>query len=224
MGAAVIIGAGPGLGAAVARRFGTAGLPVGLIARGQPTVDATLAALAAAGIRGAGAAADAGQPGQLTAALDELTARLGTPEALVYNVGLIRSDRPGELTSEQHFAAYAVNVLGAMTAATHLAPAMTAAGGGTILITGGMPDPDPAVTSLSLGKAGVRALTRLLARQYGPGGLHVATVTIADAVVPGGRFDPDRIAEHYWRLHRQPRAAWQTEFAFTGEPARGADG
>ena len=92
-----------------------------------------------------------------------------------------------------------------------------AAGGGSILITGGMPEPDPAVTSLSLGKAGVRALTRLLASEYGPAGIHVATVTVGGAVAPGGRFDPDRIAEQYWRLHVQGPEAWEHEVLFTGQ-------
>jgi hypothetical protein len=63
------------------------------------------------------------------------------------------------------------------------------------------------------------ALTALLARQYGPGNSHVATVTVGGAVAPGSQFDPDRIAEHYWRLHDQPRDAWEHEFAFAGEPA-----
>ena len=133
------------------------------------------------------------------------------PEALVYNAGLIRRDRPGELSREQHFAAYAINVLGALTAAVHLAPAMAEAGGGTIVITGGMPEPDPAVTSLSLGKAAARALTKLLASEYGPAGVHVATVTVGGAVAPGGPYDPDLIAGHYWRLHTQPPQAWEHE-------------
>ena len=219
MAGAVIIGAGAGIGASVARRFGRAGLRVGLVARAQSSLDQARAALAATGIPATGVTADAAQPSQLTAALDDLSARMGAPEVLVYNAGLVRSDRPGELSNEQHFAAYAVNVLGAMTSAAHLAPAMTAAGGGTILLTGGMPEPDPAVTSLSLGKAGVRALTVLLARQYGPANIHVATVTIGGAVAPGGRFDPDRIAEHYWRLHRQARDGWEHEFVYSGEPS-----
>lgn len=100
------------------------------------------------------------------------------PEILVYNAGFIQMDRPGELSRERHLAAYAVNVLGALMAATYLAPAMADAGGGTILITGGMPEPRPEVTSLSLGKAGVRALTTLLAREYDSWGIHVATVTV----------------------------------------------
>jgi short-subunit dehydrogenase len=223
MSGAVIVGAGPGIGASVARRFAAAGMPVGLIARTAGSTAGVRAALAAAGVTVAEATADAGQDDQLTAALDALTGRLGVPEALVYNAGLIRHDRPGELSRKQHFAAYAINVLGAMTAAVHVAPAMAAAGGGSILITGGMPEPDPAVTSLSLGKAGVRALTRLLAGEYGSSGIHVATVTVGGAVAPGGRFDPDRIAEQYWRLHTQRPEAWEHEVLFTGagtEPVR----
>jgi NAD(P)-dependent dehydrogenase (short-subunit alcohol dehydrogenase family) len=216
MAGAVIIGAGPGIGTSIARRFAAAGMPVGLISRTAATVGAARAAVAAAGVTVAGAAADAGQDDQLTAALDALTGQLGVPGALVYNAGLIQHDRPGELSREQYFAAYAINVLGAMTAAVHLAPAMAEAGGGTILITGGMPEPDPAVTSLSLGKAGVRALTKLLASEYGPAGIHVATVTVGGTVAPGGPYDPDLIAGHYWRLHTQPRQEWEHEVVVGG--------
>ncbi len=216
MSGAFIIGAGPGIGMSVARRFAAAGMPVGLVARTTASNGSTRAAVAAAGVTVAGATADAGQDDQLTAALDALTGQLGVPDALIYNAGLIRRDRPGELSRQQHVTAYAINVLGALTAAVHLAPAIAEAGGGTILITGGMPEPDPAVTSLSLGKAGVRALTKLLAAEYGPSGVHVATVTVAGAVAPGSRFDPDRIAEYYWRLHAQSRGAWEHEVVFTG--------
>ena len=213
MAGAIIIGAGPGIGTAVAHRFATAGMPLGLIARTGATLDAARAAVAATGVTVAGATADAGQDDQLTAALDALTGQLGVPAALIYNAGLIRRDRPGELSRERHLAAYAVNVLGAMTAVVHLAPAMAGAGGGTIVITGGMPEPDPEFTSLSLGKAGVRALTKLLASEYGPAGIHVATVTVGGAVAPGGPYDPDQIAGHYWRLYTQPRPAWEHEVA-----------
>jgi NAD(P)-dependent dehydrogenase (short-subunit alcohol dehydrogenase family) len=212
MAGVVIVGAGPGIGMSVARRFAVEGMAVGLMA----SIDTTRTALAATGVAVAGATADAGQDDQLTAALDTITGQLGVPEALVYNAGLIRRDRPGELSREQYVTSYAINVLGAMTAAVHLAPAMAKAGRGTILITGGMPEPDPAFTSLSLGKAGGRALTTLLASEYGPAGIHVATVTVGGAVEPGGRFDPDRIAEEYWRLHAQRPEAWEREVVFSG--------
>jgi NAD(P)-dependent dehydrogenase (short-subunit alcohol dehydrogenase family) len=216
MAGAVIVGAGPGIGASVARRFAAGGMPVGLIARTEASIEATRETLAATGVTVAGATADAGRDDQLKAALDTVTGQLGPPEALVYNAGLIRHDRPGELSRQQHVTAYAINVLGAMTAAVHLAPSMARAGGGSILITGGMPEPDPAVTSLSLGKAGIRALTRLLASEYGSSGIHVATVTVGGAVAPGGPFDPDRIAGEYWRLHSQRPEAWEHEVLVTG--------
>ena len=212
----VIVGAGPGIATSAGRRFAAAGMPVGLVARTEASIGATRQALAGTGVAVAGATADAGKDDELTKALDILTGQLGVPEVLVYNAGLIRRDRPGELSREQYVSAYAINVLGAMTAAVHVAPAMAAAGGGSILITGGMPEPDPALTSLSLGKAGVRALTMLLASEYGSSGIHVATVTVGGAVAPGGRFDPDRIAGEYWRLHTQRPEAWEYEVAFTG--------
>jgi hypothetical protein len=57
----------------------------------------------------------------------------------------------------------------------------------------------------------VRALTELLAKEYGPAGVHVATVTVAGAVAPGTAYDPDDIAERYWQLHAQPPEAWERE-------------
>lgn len=75
-----------------------------------------------------------------------------------------------------------------------------------------MPVPVPERVSLSLGKAGVRALVELLDGYYGPGGVHAATVTVAGGpVAVGTAFDPDDIADQYWRLHTQPRPAWQRE-------------
>ena len=88
--------------------------------------------------------------------------------------------------------------------------------GGSFIITGGMPEPEPAYVSLSLGKAGVRALVTLLDKEYGASGVHVATVTIAGEVAPGTAFDPGDIAEHYWRLHTQPPEHWEHEVVHRG--------
>ena len=206
MASAIVVGAGPGIGAAVARRLVREGMTVGVIARSQRTVDAVGASF--------GATADVADEQALKEALDELVTQLGeTPELLVYNAGKIQSDAPGELTAKEQLDAWAVNVVGAITAATHLAPVMKK---GTIIFTGGMPEPLPEATSLSLGKAGLRALAELLAREYGPAGIHVATVTVAGAVAPGTAFDPDAIAEHYWRLHTQARENWEREVLYTG--------
>ena len=69
----VIVGAGPGIGLSVARRFASAGMPAGLIARTAASTGTTRAALAATGVTVAEATADAGQDDQLTAALDAVT-------------------------------------------------------------------------------------------------------------------------------------------------------
>jgi len=209
VGTAIVIGAGPGIGLSVARRVAREGLPVGVIARGQPTVAEAVAALAGHEVHGV--AADATDEAGLRGALDEVADRLGPPELLVYNAALIRADEIGQLTAAEHLSAWAVNVVGAITAAAHVAPGMARRGSGTIVITGGMPEPVPAYASLSLGKAGVRTLVKLLDRTYGAAGVHAASVTVLGEVAPGGDFDPDEIAEHYWRLHRQPRGAWEHE-------------
>jgi NAD(P)-dependent dehydrogenase (short-subunit alcohol dehydrogenase family) len=213
---AIVIGAGPGLGTSVARRLAREGLAVAVLARSRATVAAAVAALADAPAPALGLTADVTDEAALRAALDEAVARFGVPEVLVYNAALIQRDAVGELSAAGHLEAWAVNVVGAITAAAHLGPAMAQAGRGTILLTGGMPEPIPEVTSLSLGKAGVRALAELLARAYEPAGVHVATVTVAGAVAPASPFDPDEIAEQYWQLHAQPAGAWEREVLYSG--------
>ena len=209
MGTAIVIGAGPGIGMSVARRIARGGLPVGVIARGAETVTAALASLPPDAAHGV--TADAADEAGLRRALDEIVDRLGPPELLVYNAALVRRDAMGELTAAQHLDAWAINVVGAITAATHVASGMAERRRGTILITGGMPDPLPAFTSLSLGKAGVRTLVSLLHQAYGASGVHAASVTVTGAVAPNTAFDPDDIAERYWRLHLQPLGAWEHE-------------
>ena len=209
-----IVGAGPGIGQAVALRFAREGFDIGLVARSRATLDSVTRALAASNVGVAGETADAADGPALRTALAALEARLGQPEVLVYNAGLIQADRLGDLSPEEHQHAWAVNVVGAITAADYAAKKMAEAHSGTILMTGGMPKPVAEVASLSLGKAGVRALTELMAAEYGPLGIHAATITVAGAVAPGTAFDPDAIAEHYWRLHNQSPRQWEREVLF----------
>jgi NAD(P)-dependent dehydrogenase (short-subunit alcohol dehydrogenase family) len=223
MTSAIVIGAGPGIGTSVARRFAREGLAVTVLARSQATVAAALERVTDAGVGAAarpvlGLTADVTDEARLTAALDEAVDRHGVPDALVYNAAHIQSDPFGALGARGLLDALAVNVVGAMTAVAHLGPAMAQAGRGTILLTGGMPEPLPESTSLSVSKAALRGLTALLDREYGPAGVHVATVTVAGAVAPYGPLDPDAIADVYWRLHTQGVDAWEREVVFP-EPA-----
>ncbi|MCF6474929.1 SDR family NAD(P)-dependent oxidoreductase [Nonomuraea sp. MG754425] len=204
---AVIVGAGPGIGRSVARRFAGEGLPVALISRSGDAL----------GLEGARTyRADVADEGELRAALDAAAEALGTPDVVVYNAAIIRPDSPGEADARAQLDAWAVNVVGALVTAAHVAPAMARRGSGTFIVTGGMPEPKAAYVSLSLGKAGVRTLVAMLDEEYGPSGVHVASVTVAGPVAPGTAFDPDDIAEHYWRLHTQPRARWQHEVLHAG--------
>lgn len=210
----VIVGAGPLIGRSVSRRFAREGLPVAVIARTQATVDETVAAVRADGGRAEGWVADATDEKGLRAALDAAVEAHGVPDAVVYNAGLIRADRIGELSSVELLDTWAVNVVGAAVTAAHLGPVLAGAGRGTIVVTGGMPRPLASHVSLSLGKAGVRALTDMLAQEFGPSGVHVATVTVVDEVRRGTAYDPDDIADQYWDLHGQAPEDWQREVVF----------
>jgi len=212
---AVVIGAGSGIGQSVARRFAREGMPVALIARSEKTVNSAAEALSSSGVPVLRLTADSTDEAALRAALDAAAAEFGLPDVVVYNAAIIRADAPGELNVSGQLHAWAVNVIGALTAAAHLAPAMAQRGNGTFIITGGMPEPDPKYVSLSLGKAGVRTLVTLLDQEYGPSGVHIATVTVAGAVAPGTKFAPDDIAEYYWRLHAQPRGQWEREALYS---------
>jgi NAD(P)-dependent dehydrogenase (short-subunit alcohol dehydrogenase family) len=189
----VVIGAGPGIGQAVATRFAKEGMPVALVARTPKTHAVTFTA-------------DVTDATALKMALDRTIEAHGVPEAVVYNAAVIKPDTAKDLTANELADTFKVNVGGALTAAAHLAPHMPR---GSFLLTGGMPQPVPGYLSLSIGKAALRTLTTLLAAEYDH--LHVATITIGGHVQPGTRYDPDEIAEHYWRLHTQPKSQWQQE-------------
>ena len=213
MAGAVIVGVGPGLGGAIARRFAAEGLPVTLIARRLDAVRALAGEID--GVETLALRADSTDESSLHEALDASLGRFGVPEVAVYNAAVIRPDEPGELSAAELTQTWAVNVLGAYSLASFLLPGMADQGGGTYLITSGMPEPVAAYTSLSLGKAGVRSLAALLAQHHGPSGIHVATVTVAGAIASGTAYDPDLIAEHYVRLHRQPPGQWELDVLHT---------
>lgn len=214
MSGALIVGAGPAIGQSVAQRFAREQMPVAVVARTQETVDATVAATLEVHDGVAGFVADSTDESGLRRALDAAVAEHGVPEALVYNAAAIRPDRLGELSAAELTDTLAVNVVGAVTTAAHLGPRMAEAGRGTVVITGGMPETVPSYFSLSLGKAACRTVVSLLAKELGPSGVHVASVTVCDAVEAGTAYDPDHIAEVYWELHQEPADTWRQEVVF----------
>jgi NAD(P)-dependent dehydrogenase (short-subunit alcohol dehydrogenase family) len=212
----MVIGAGPGLGAAIAHRFAQDGLPITLIARRRDAAEEIAARVRECGVPGLPLQADVTDEDALRSAIDRSVEAFGVPDVIVYNAALVRSDAPGDLTAKQYADAYVVNVVGALTAAVHAVPAMASRGRGSFIITSGMPEPVAQYTSLSLGKAAVRALAEILHQQYGPRGVHVATVTVYGHIAAGSNFDPQDIADRYWLVHTQPREEWELDHPYTG--------
>ena len=120
---AIVIGAGPGIGTSVAQRFAREGLPVAVLARSRATVDTALACPGRPRRRDARRSPPTSPTSRRCARRSTRSVdRVGVPEVLVYNAALIQSDVLGELTARQHLDAWAVNVVGAITAIAHLGP------------------------------------------------------------------------------------------------------
>lgn len=150
-----VVGAGPGVGAAVARRFAHEGLPVGLVARDRTRLDALVRDLAAEGVPAASAVADVRRPDELRQALHELDTALGPPEVLCVSP-LPDGDliKPVLRTSPQDLlASLELGVGAAATAALQVLPPMRARGRGTLLFTIGSgalsPSPDRAASAVT---------------------------------------------------------------------------
>jgi short-subunit dehydrogenase len=215
---ALILGAGPGLGASIARRFGHEGFAVTLVARREQALNDLAEELRRAGISVDTFTADATEPHGFRKALEELTERI-TPGVVVYNAALIAADNVLTSDTDYLLSAYAIDVLGAITAAQVFTPAMRQAGSGTFLATGGYAgiNPQPAYATISLGKAGLRSALSMLHDELKPDGVHVAGITIAGAIAPDTALAPDIIADTYWALHTQPAAEWNAETFFDGQ-------
>jgi NAD(P)-dependent dehydrogenase (short-subunit alcohol dehydrogenase family) len=211
----LLIGAGPGIGAGVVRRFGREGFRSTLISRGDTDVASELRS---GGLKIDAIAADIEDLDAYRKTLQRIFSAPGAPGVVVYNAALPDPGQILETTVERLRTAYDVDVIGAVVAAQVAVPVLRAAGGGTLLVTsGGFADnPVPALASLSMGKAALRSSQTLVAAGVAEDGIHAATVTIAGAVKPGTAFDPDNIAELFWTAHTDSKDDWQTEYRFTG--------
>lgn len=213
-----VVGVGPGLGLALARRFAREQFTIAALARRQPAVDEHVAALTAGGATAVGLTVDAADPAAVTAALGRVRDQLGPPSVLIYNAAVLTTGLPSALAPAKLIADFTVNVVSALAAAQAVLPDMRAAGRGTILLTGGgfAFEPHPNFASLGLGKAALRNLSQSLYKELTPEGIHAATVTVCGLIKPGTAFDPDAIAEAFWALHSQPAGTWTWEHVFRG--------
>jgi NAD(P)-dependent dehydrogenase (short-subunit alcohol dehydrogenase family) len=213
----LLIGAGPGVGAGVVRRFGREGFRSTLISR-HAALEQLAPELRGEQLEIEAVGADLADLDNYRKALERTFDAPGAPGVVAYNAALPDPGQILDTTVDQLRTAHDVDVIGAILAAQVAAPVLRAAGGGTLLATsGGFADnPVPALATLSMGKAALRSAQTLIAAGLQDDGIHAATITIAGAVKPGTDFDPNKIAELFWTAHTDPKDAWQTEYRFTG--------
>lgn len=209
---AVIVGAGAGLSASLARLLAAEGYAVALAARNVGKLGA-LAAETGASLHGC----DASDP----AAMAALFGAIPAPEVAVYNASFRVRGPVATLDPAEVRRALDITAFGAFLMAREAAGRMEAAGRGTILFTGASAGVKGFAGSapFAMGKFALRGLAESLARELHPKGVHVAHIVVDGAIRGAGKPDPgddstlcpDAIAAEYLRLIRQPRSAWSHE-------------
>ena len=203
-----IVGAGAGLGAAVARRFGAEGFAVGLISRHQGRLDALADELAGHGVPAQGFAADVRDPASIARALEQVTETLGPIEVLQYSplpqkdfMRPVLETTPADLVGPVEFSIY-----GSVAAVHQVLPGMRFLGKdrGTILFVNGgsAVAPGRGVTGTSVAFAGQAAYAQLLNEVLGEEGIQVSQLIIGGRIIAGDpEKDSDVLAGHLWALH-----------------------
>lgn len=212
----VIVGAGPGIGLSVARRFAREGFQIALVARRAEALHGYAEELRADGDTARAYPADLADLASLPDLFVRIGAELSPPDVLVYNASAVTLGLPSHLTPEQLLGDLTVSVVGALACVREVLPAMRERGEGTIMLTGGgfALNTYAPMASLGIGKAALRSLALNLGAELEPQGIHAATVTILGEVREGSLFDSERIAEAYWQLHAQPRGGWSRELLY----------
>ncbi len=215
---ALIVGAGSGLSASLARLFAREGLRVALAARDAGKLAELSSSLGAAAF--VCNAADEGEVAQLFEAVQK---EIGAPDVVVYNASARARGALIDLVPREVANALAVTAFGGFLVAQHAARRMLVKGKGAILFTGasasvkGYPQSAP----FAMGKFALRGLAQSMARELAPQGIHVAHFVIDGGIRNPGRtehadrpdsmLDPDAIAETYLHVLKQPRSAWTWE-------------
>lgn len=215
---ALIVGAGPGISAALARRLVAHGAKVGLAARSPEKVEALSAEIGAASF-----VADASEPNAVAALFKEVDARLGEPDLVVYNASARAHGPLIDLDPVAVEKAIRTSAFGGFLVVQQAARRMLPRGRGAILLTGATASIKgfPLSSAFAMGKFALRGLAQSAARELGPQGIHVAHFIIDGGVrsarrpdpadKPDSTLDPEAIAQAYVDVLAQPRSAWSFE-------------
>jgi len=217
----VVVGVGPGNGAAFARKFASEGYAVALLARNQDYLKELEVEIPGS----KGFAFDVMDAEAVSRVFGQIKAEMGPVDVLVYNAGSGQFGSVDDTTPDDFEGSWRVNALGCFACAKPVIPDMREAKAGNLVIIG-------ATASLRGGayfaafasaKAAQRSLAQSMARHLGPQGIHVAYVIIDGMIdlertrkmMPDKQDDdflqPDHIAESVFFLTRQPRSAWTFE-------------
>lgn len=215
---ALIVGAGEGLSASLARLFARENIRVALAARRTDKLAEVCAASQAHAF-----ACDASYPESVARLFEDVEDMMGAPDIVVYNAS---ARAPGAFTEIDHAdvaRAIAVTATGGFLVAQQAARRMLAKKQGAILFTGASASVKGFAksTAFAMGKFALRGLAQSMARELGPQGIHVAhfvidggirsAARIEPAEKPDSMLDPDAIAETYWSVLQQKRSAWSQE-------------
>ena len=230
-GVCLVVGAGDGLGSAVARAFAAEGLTICITrrARNLDRLGALADEIRAAGGEAHAFGCDAREEAEVVALFDRIEAEIGPLEVVVFNIGANVRFPIVETTARVFTKVWEMACFGGFLAGREAARVMAPRGRGTLIFTGATASVRgrDGFAAFAAAKAGLRALAQSLARELGPQGVHVAHVVI-DGAVDGtfirsirGEVDdllardsilkPADIATAYVQLHRQPRSAWTHE-------------
>lgn len=213
---ALIVGVGPGLGSSLARTFAAAGYDLTLVARTTASIAPVAAEVRAAGRTVREELLDVSDLDAVAAAVRR--ASEWRPVSLLHHNASMHAGGLLEADVRTLRDSVGVNVLAAVVAVQAALPALqlthgrvTWTGGGIALV----PRADYGV--LALGKAAMRAAGLALGQELAPLGIRLRMLTINGFIRPGGRFDPDRIAEAFWAFVTEPEA--DIERIYDGRPA-----
>ena len=215
---ALIVGAGQGLSAALARRCLKDGMRVALASRSGARLADDLVKAGARDYR-----CDASKPNDVTRLFEQVVSEFGAPDLVVYNAsGRVRGPLV-DLDPAAVERALLVSCYGGFLVGQLAAKHMLVRGSGSILFTGASASVKGYAQSapFAMGKFGLRGLVQSMARELAPKNIHVAHFVIDGGIAgPGhagedrgqdGMLDPAAIADTYLHIHRQHRSAWTWE-------------
>ena len=215
---ALIVGAGGGLSASLARLFTAEGFTVALAARRINKLSALSEEIGAVSF-----ACDAAKPNEVNQLFKDVEQRLGAPTVIVYNPSSRISGPLIDLDPTDVAKALEITAYGGFLVAQAAAKRMLASGGGAIFFTGASASVKgyPRSAPFAMGKFALRGLAQSIARELAPQNIHVAHFVIDGAIrsatrqeppdKPDSFLDPDAIAQTYLNVLRQPRSAWTWE-------------